>query len=65
MFGVKKTHELIPDCHPLPVEHAEVGFTVGEQEINRHHEGAHDVPHRRGWRPCTAPVSRRSPSTTC
>ena len=33
LFGVKKTHELIPDCHPLPVEHAEVGFTVGEQEI--------------------------------
>ncbi|HRF81634.1 MAG TPA: cyclic pyranopterin monophosphate synthase MoaC, partial [Flavobacteriales bacterium] len=22
LFGVKKTHELIPDCHPLPIEHA-------------------------------------------
>lgn len=33
LFGVKKTHELIPDCHPLPVEHAECTFTVGEQEI--------------------------------
>ncbi len=33
LFGVKKTHELIPDCHPLPVEHAECTFTVGDQEI--------------------------------
>jgi cyclic pyranopterin phosphate synthase len=33
LFGVKKTHELIPDCHPLPVEHAECTFAVGEQEI--------------------------------
>jgi cyclic pyranopterin phosphate synthase len=33
LFGVKKTHELIPDCHPLPVEHAECTFTVGGQEI--------------------------------
>ena len=33
LFGVKKTHELIPDCHPLPIEHAEAGFTIGEQEI--------------------------------
>ncbi len=32
-FGVKKTHELIPDCHPLPIEHAEVSFEVGEMEI--------------------------------
>ena len=33
LFGVKKTHELIPDCHPLPIEHAECAFAVGEQEI--------------------------------
>lgn len=33
LFGVKKTHELIPDCHPLPIEHAECSFTVGELEI--------------------------------
>ncbi len=33
LFGVKKTHELIPDCHPLPVEHAVCTFTLGEQEI--------------------------------
>jgi len=32
-FGVKKTHELIPDCHPLPIEHAECTFAVGEMEI--------------------------------
>ncbi|MFZ1692423.1 MAG: bifunctional molybdenum cofactor biosynthesis protein MoaC/MoaB [Flavobacteriales bacterium] len=33
LFGVKKTHELIPDCHPLPIEHAECTFAVGDQEI--------------------------------
>ncbi len=33
LFGVKKTHELIPDCHPLPIEHAECTFQVGDMEI--------------------------------
>ncbi|MEX1132774.1 MAG: bifunctional molybdenum cofactor biosynthesis protein MoaC/MoaB [Flavobacteriales bacterium] len=33
LFGVKKTHELIPDCHPLPIEHAEVSFAIGDTEI--------------------------------
>ncbi|MGV3638801.1 MAG: bifunctional molybdenum cofactor biosynthesis protein MoaC/MoaB [Flavobacteriales bacterium] len=33
LFGVKKTHELIPDCHPLPIEHAECTFEVSEMDI--------------------------------
>jgi cyclic pyranopterin monophosphate synthase len=33
LFGVKKTHELIPDCHPLPIEHADCTFAIGEQAI--------------------------------
>ncbi len=33
LFGVKKTHELIPDCHPLPIEHAECTFTIGDMEV--------------------------------
>lgn len=33
LFGVKRTHELIPDCHPLPIEHAECTFVVGEMEV--------------------------------
>jgi cyclic pyranopterin monophosphate synthase len=33
LFGVKKTHEMIPDCHPMPIEHAECTFTIGEMEI--------------------------------
>ena len=33
LFGVKKTHEMIPDCHPMPIEHAECIFTMGEMEI--------------------------------
>ncbi|MBK9146427.1 MAG: bifunctional molybdenum cofactor biosynthesis protein MoaC/MoaB [Flavobacteriales bacterium] len=33
LFGVKKTHELIPDCHPLPIEHAECTFAMGVTEV--------------------------------
>lgn len=33
LLGVKKTHELIPDCHPLPVEHASVSFDVRDMSI--------------------------------
>jgi len=28
LFGVKKTSELIPDCHPLPIEYTDVQFTI-------------------------------------
>lgn len=28
LFGVKKTSELIPDCHPLPVEYTDVRFNI-------------------------------------
>ena len=33
LFGVKRTHELIPDCHPLPIEHAEVKFQIDGPKI--------------------------------
>ncbi len=33
LFGVKRTHELIPDCHPLPIEHAECTFSLGDMEV--------------------------------
>lgn len=36
LFGVKKTHELIPDCHPLPIEHAEVKFEIDGSRILIH-----------------------------
>ena len=28
LFGIKRTADMIPDCHPLPIEHAEVSFDV-------------------------------------
>jgi len=34
LFAVKKTSELIPDCHPLPVEFTEVRFGLSGMEIN-------------------------------
>ncbi|WP_439506126.1 bifunctional molybdenum cofactor biosynthesis protein MoaC/MoaB [Sediminibacterium sp.] len=33
LFGVKKTSELIPDCHPLPVEFTDVQFSINGLNI--------------------------------
>ena len=32
-LGVKKTADLLPDCHPLPVEHCAIDFVVEGLEI--------------------------------
>lgn len=28
LFGIKKTSDLIPDCHPLPIEFSEISFHI-------------------------------------
>ena len=28
-LGIKKTSELLPDCHPLPIEFAAVEYSIG------------------------------------
>jgi len=33
LFGVKKTAELIPDCHPMPVEKTAVEYEIGDMEV--------------------------------
>lgn len=33
LFGVKRTSDMIPDCHPMPVEFTQVRYNVGEMEI--------------------------------
>jgi molybdenum cofactor biosynthesis protein MoaC len=33
LLGIKRTAELIPDCHPLPIEHAELAFEIQEKCI--------------------------------
>lgn len=33
LLGIKRTADTIPDCHPLPVEHAEVEFDPGERTL--------------------------------
>ncbi len=33
LFGVKRTSDMIPDCHPLPVEFAQVRFSIEGLEI--------------------------------
>jgi len=32
-IGIKKTPELLPDCHPLPIEHAAVDYDIDGLEI--------------------------------
>ncbi|WP_316739076.1 bifunctional molybdenum cofactor biosynthesis protein MoaC/MoaB [Pedobacter aquatilis] len=33
LFGVKRTSDMIPDCHPLPVEYTSITFELKEMEI--------------------------------
>lgn len=33
-IGIKKTPELLPDCHPLPIEYAGVAYTISGLEIH-------------------------------
>lgn len=33
LFGIKRTADMIPDCHPLPIEHAELTFDVQAMAI--------------------------------
>ncbi|MBS9462829.1 cyclic pyranopterin monophosphate synthase MoaC [Flagellimonas sp. 389] len=32
-LGVKKTADLLPDCHPLPVEHCSIDYEINELDI--------------------------------
>jgi molybdenum cofactor biosynthesis protein MoaC len=34
LFGVKRTSDMIPDCHPLPVEFAAVRYEISGLEVN-------------------------------
>ncbi|MBV6880565.1 bifunctional molybdenum cofactor biosynthesis protein MoaC/MoaB [Epilithonimonas ginsengisoli] len=33
LFGAKKTSDIIPDCHPLPVEYASIQFEIRNLEV--------------------------------
>ncbi len=33
LFAIKKTSDIIPDCHPLPVEYADIRFSVIEMAV--------------------------------
>ncbi len=32
-IGLKKTPEILPDCHPIPIEHANVDYKFNDLEI--------------------------------
>jgi cyclic pyranopterin monophosphate synthase len=34
LLGIKRTSDVIPDCHPLPVEYAHISYEVRELEIH-------------------------------
>jgi len=33
LLGVKKTADLLPDCHPLPIEYTAISYEVNELQI--------------------------------
>jgi cyclic pyranopterin phosphate synthase len=33
LLAIKKTSDLIPDCHPLPIEYASIQYELGELEL--------------------------------
>ncbi|MCW5517769.1 cyclic pyranopterin monophosphate synthase MoaC [Muriicola sp. Z0-33] len=33
LLGVKKTPDLLPDCHPLPIEYTDITYEIDELEI--------------------------------
>jgi molybdenum cofactor biosynthesis protein MoaC len=33
LFGVKRTSDLIPDCHPLPIEYTHINFEVNDLDV--------------------------------
>ncbi len=34
LFAVKKTSEMIPDCHPLPIEYTQISYEINNLEIH-------------------------------
>jgi cyclic pyranopterin phosphate synthase len=33
LFAAKRTADMIPDCHPLPIEFTQISYEVGEMEV--------------------------------
>jgi len=33
LFAAKRTSDIIPDCHPLPIEYTGISYEIGEREI--------------------------------
>ena len=33
LFAVKNTYNIIPDCHPLPIEYTKVSYEILEEEL--------------------------------
>ena len=38
LFAAKRTSDIIPDCHPLPVEYTHISYAIKELEIHIHVE---------------------------
>ena len=59
IMAAKRTSDLIPLCHPLPLTHVDVRIEVGEEGVDR--RGGRDHRTDRGrWRQWSQPRSRHS-----
>ena len=65
LLGVKKTADLLPDCHPMPVECAKVDYAIeGLDVIVTMYVKTITRPAWK-WKRCTALRWWPSPCTTC
>ena len=64
--AVKRTAEIIPFCHPLPIEDCSIAITPGAAISCGFAAASRRITRPASkWKRSPAPQSRRSPSTTC
>ena len=57
LLGVKKTPELLPDCHPIPIEFTEINYTIDGLNIIIDFTVKPYIKQGLKSRQCTGPVS--------
>ena len=66
IMAAKRTAELIPLCHPLPLESVTIDFDFADEQTLRSMRQSRSKPKPASrWRRSQPFPSRRSPSTTC
>lgn len=65
LFAIKRTSDVIPDCHPLPIEFAAVHYFPEEMELKIEVEVKPYIKQELRLRPCMEHPLLRSRPTIC